>query len=101
MAVLIVATGCPASTNEFDVEVIYHLEGSPNLSGSGMAVTWLVPSAQKVVNGSTSLVESVISVVRQTVPAIRMLKDALSSDGGTRGVVQAALSGISRLAITN
>ncbi len=101
MAVLLATTGCPASANEFDVEVIYHLEGSPNLSGPAGSVTGLFPSAQKVVDGSTGVVESVISVVRQTVPAIRMLKDALSSDGGTRGIVQAALSGMSRLAITN
>ncbi len=101
MAVLLTVTGCPASTNEFDVELVYHLEGSPNLSGTGGPSTGLFPSAQKVVDGSTSVVESVISMVRRTVPAIRILRDALSTDGGTRGVVQAALSGMSRLAITN
>lgn len=94
MAVLLYATGLPANTNEFDIEVIYHLEGSPNTSGPGgypAAKMTLIPSAQQVLHGSTSLVESAISTVRRTVPLIRMAAEAVNRFGATRGVVQAAL----------
>ncbi len=98
MAILIYGSGMPAATNEFDVEVIYHLEGSPNLSSTSGAVTGIVPSAQKVLHGSTSVMESVISAVRTAIPAVRMLKTAATADGATKGIVQAAL-GMAKLAL--
>lgn len=90
-AVLLYATGLPASTNEFDVEVIYHLEGSPNVVSYGGGVTGLIPSAQNVVIGSTAIVETAIAKVRAAIPAIRQLTARESNDGGMMSYVEPAL----------
>ncbi len=91
MAIVYYATGLPASVNEFDIELVYHLEGSPNISGPGGSVTGLIPSSQQVLRGSTTLVENIVAGVRTAVPFVRMLTNSLSVDGMTRGIAQLAL----------
>lgn len=102
MAVAIWASGLPASTNEFDIEIIYHVEGSPNISGLAGAVAGLVPSSQAVVIGSSSVVEDVIAKVRLAGPMIKHLSGKESNSGGMMSYVTPALAlakGLSKMAI--
>jgi hypothetical protein len=75
LAVIIEGTGFVASSNEFDVELIYHLEGVPNMGASANA---LVPSSTRPVLGSLGLVEKTISAVRTIAPVIGQLATTLS-----------------------
>jgi hypothetical protein len=95
MAIAIAVNGCPALSNEFDVEVVYHLEGSPNTNSPSGPGSNVVPSAQQVLGGSTNTVERIISAVRQSVPIVTMLTNSAMADGATKGVVQAALAAAS------
>lgn len=83
VAVLISAVGCPVTTQAFDVEVVYHLEGTPNISSAAGGVSGLIPSAQAVVNGSTVLVDKALHDARSRGPPIRQTDRAR---GGTRAV---------------
>lgn len=76
-AFLVCATGLPASTQELDLEVVYHLEGTPNITSSGTAQ--LVPSSMRSVGGSTSLVESAISLASNVNTIYQYLKDPIHS----------------------
>ncbi len=97
MGVLLYASGLPESTNEFDVELIYHLEGSPNVADTSGGLTTPIPSSQKTLVGSTGMVEKFIATVRQTVPIVSHLVNSAFTDGGTRAVLQ----GVARLAARN
>lgn len=37
-SVVIAATGCPASTSMFDIEIVYHLEGTPFISATAASI---------------------------------------------------------------
>lgn len=75
VAVILSLTGGVASANDFDVEFIYHLEGTPNISGSNAGV--LVPSSMSAVRGSTSLIESVLSTVSMAVDAVKYIQNPM------------------------
>lgn len=79
MAVAIYATGLPASTNEFDIEIIYHLEGTPNLQ-SGTAFN-VVPSAQQVLHGSTDTIEKALKFVQTAGKVVSFMADPVKATG--------------------
>lgn len=64
IAILIVASGLPATSQAFDVDIVFHLEGSPNLSSASGAVAGLVPSSQAVLNGSAMTVDKALHEAR-------------------------------------
>lgn len=97
MAVAVGVVGCPGTANEFDVEVVYHLEGSPNTNNPGGPGSNVVPSSQQVLGGSTNTVERIIAAVRQSVPIVSFLTNSALADGATKGVVQAALSAVTAM----
>lgn len=74
VAVVIFASGMNATTNEFDIELVYHLEGLPNVGATGSAL--LVPSAAKSLTGDLSMVEKTLGIVRKAVPVIRQIASA-------------------------
>lgn len=84
MAVLISATGLPVTTQSFDVDVIYHLEGTPNLSAASGGVAGLIPSAQAVVNGSTMAVDKALHDARKLGSLVKMTS---GGKGATRRVM--------------
>lgn len=49
-AVYVYYTGGVAATSTFDLELIYHLEGKPNLSAGSQAVTGIVPSSSNMMS---------------------------------------------------
>lgn len=83
-------TGGPADTNEFDIELIYHLEGTPNV-GSATTGGAIVPSSQRVAMGSTHLVESVMSAIHTAGKIISAVQNpvqevlALAAGAGLKG----------------
>ena len=81
-AVLIYATGLPASTNEFDMELVYHLEGTPFV---GTAAS-LVPSSIRSTSGSTALVEKAIAVASTAKALFRYVRDPLNQAAGMRAL---------------
>lgn len=84
-ALIFFATGMPANTNEFDVEVVYHIEGTPNVVSAGVAGT-LVPSSMRQSIGDTHTVETLISAASAAWNLFKYIKDPLSSAGGTRAI---------------
>ncbi len=79
-AFIIHATGMPANTNEFDIELVFHIEGLPNITGT------LVPSAMRPVVGNTSIVERAISFASEAHRIITYIKDAVGAVSGTRAL---------------
>lgn len=62
--------------NVFDVDVVYHLEGTPNvLSISGSTTTTIAPSSQDVVVGSTQTVERELAAARNSGQSDRFRPD--------------------------
>lgn len=84
-AIIFALSGAPASTNELDVEVIYHLEGSPNIAGSlnGGA---LVPSSMRPAAGSTALVEKAISMASAARVVFQYITDPANVAAATRAM---------------
>lgn len=78
-AIRIYASGLPAATNEFDIELIYHLEGIPPIIGAG-----LYPSSITTTKGSSSLVESVLAAAHSAGSLIKMAAGEML--GGTSAV---------------
>ena len=79
------ATGMPALTNELDLEVVFHLEGTPNVVGAG-ATNALVPSAMRPALGSTNLVEKIISVASTANELFKYLRDPLVTSSGMKAL---------------
>jgi len=79
-AFLIYASGLPATSNPFDVEFVFHTEGVPNNAGST-----LVPSSQRVTQGSTSAVEKMIQLASRAASVINFVT------GGSAGAGTSAL----------
>ncbi len=84
-AFLIVATGMPASGQEFDIEIIYHLEGTPNMTGT-VSATALIPSSTRTTNGASWLVEKAISVAARAGNVVKFLTDPTNQAAATRAV---------------
>ena len=82
---VVFATGMPASTNEFDVELVYHLEGTPNVAGASPAAA-LIPSSMRPVIGSTSIVERVLAVASKAQNIVQFLKDPANVAAATRAM---------------
>ncbi len=80
-AAVILASGLPSSSNEFDIELIYHLEGTPNVNSTANS---LVPSSMRVAVGNTTLVEKVLSVASKVENLVGFLKDPLVLQTGTK-----------------
>lgn len=79
MAVALFATGMPASTQEFDMEYVYHMEGTPNISGSGGGQ--IVPSAAAPLVGSTAVVEKILSAAHIAGSVVSMLPNPVGGIG--------------------
>jgi len=88
-AFVIYGTGFNASTNEFDIELVYHLEGLPSVAASSTAL--LVPSATRALVGDTSTVERAIGYVRRAVPVIKAL--AMGAQAAFGGATKAITFG--------
>lgn len=84
-AMIIFATGMPASTNELDLEVVFHLEGTPNVVGAG-TTNALVPSAMRPALGSTNLVEKIVSVASTANELFKYLRDPLVTSSGMKAL---------------
>lgn len=84
-AFAIFATGLPVSTNEFDIELVYHLEGTPNVhNASGNPA--LVPSSMRPTIGSTSLVERVLAIASKATNVVQFLRDPTNIAAATRAM---------------
>lgn len=95
-AIAIYLNGAPATSNEFDVELIYHLEGTPTVQNTTFGA--LVPSSMRSTTGSTSLVEAVMTAAHTAGAIVRVVNDALTP-GATKPVMY-ALKASKRLALT-
>lgn len=84
-AVIFYASGLPQDSNEFDVEVVYHIEGTPNVVQVGPAGA-LVPSSMRPSVGSTDLVEKIISVASAAYNLYRFSRDPVNAISATRAV---------------
>lgn len=83
-AIIIYMTGAPANVNEIDAELVYHLEGTPNvIASAGQA---LVPSAMRAANGSTMLVERALAIASKVNSLIRFVKDPANVAAATRAL---------------
>lgn len=96
-AFLLYATGLPPSTQEFDLELVYHLEGEPNLGAIPTGGS-LVPSSMRVLHGSTSLVEQALSAAHTAGKVISMVNDPVGS--AIRGIAAAGKTGRGPLMLT-
>lgn len=84
-AMIFYATGMPATTNEFDVEIVYHIEGTPNVASYGVTGA-LMPSSMRSTSGSTHTVETIISAASAAWNLFKYIRDPLNSAGGTRAI---------------
>lgn len=84
-AMIFFATGMPANTNEFDVEVVFHIEGTPSVVTAGYSGA-LVPSSMRPSIGDTHTVETIISTCSAAWNLFKYIRDPLSSAGGTRAI---------------
>lgn len=80
-AVVIYATGMPPSTNEFDIDVIYHLEVTPNVFTN--STSSLVPSAMSSVPGDTSTLDRLNRAAKPYADRFRATAADLASSVGT------------------
>lgn len=87
-AFLIHATGMPIGTNEFDLEIIYHLEGTPNLTGTASAT--LAPSSMRHTIGNTPLLEKIIATSSIAGRLIRFATDPENRAAATKAVAWVA-----------
>lgn len=81
-AFLIYASGLPASTNEFDMEIVYHLEGVPQVNG----VSNLIPSSTRATSGSTAIVEKAIAVASAASNLFKYVRDPLNQAAAMRAL---------------
>lgn len=79
-AFVIYASGLPASTNEFDMEIVYHLEGVPQVNAS------LVPSSTRATSGSTAIVEKAIAVASAASNLFKYVRDPLNQAAAMRAL---------------
>ncbi len=84
-AIIIWASGLPTSGNAFDIEFIYHMEGTPNLASSNNYLQ-LVPSSMRSVTGSSALIEKCIGIASAASTLFQFVKDPLNAAAGTRAV---------------
>lgn len=84
-AFLISATGLPGLGQEFDIEIIYHLEGTPNMTGTASA-TALIPSSTRNTNGASWLVENAISIAARAGNVVKFFSDPTNQAAATRAV---------------
>lgn len=91
MAVAIVVTGAPPNVNEFDIELIYHLEGTPNTNAGGN--TTFVPSSARPSVGNTNIVEKLLSAAHTASNIVSMVADPV---GAAVGLTKAVAFGNGR-----
>ncbi len=90
-AILFYLSGGNASVNDFDVDIIYHLEGTPNLTASTGAQ--MTPSSLRVEHGSTQTVEKALSVAHAAVNVVRTVAAPSSNAAAIGGaLMRAAIS---------
>jgi hypothetical protein len=80
---LIFANGLPASSNEFDVDIIMHIEATPNLS---QVSGGLVPSGMDSAPGSTTTLESILARAKPITDTFRAGLQGALNNGGTNAV---------------
>lgn len=80
MAVMIQFSGGQPSANEFDIEYIYHLEGTPNsTSADGGA---LIPSSARASTGNSFTVENVIAAAHMAGRVISHIANPVARTAG-------------------
>jgi hypothetical protein len=84
-AFVLYATGLPASGQEFDIELVYHLEGTPNVAGPGGSLS-LIPSAMRPTTGSTTLVEKALAAATTLGKIITYVTDPANTAAAMRAV---------------
>ena len=84
-AMIFYATGMPPNTNEFDVEIVFHIEGTPNIASAGVTGA-LMPSSMRSTAGSTHTVETLIAAASAAWNLFKYVRDPLNSAGGTRAI---------------
>ena len=84
-AIVLYLSGAPATTNEIDVELVYHIEGTPNITGSGYGGQ-LVPSAMRPAVGSTNLVEKALAMASKANVLFQFIRDPANVAAATRAL---------------
>lgn len=84
-AFIIAASGLPATSNEFDIEYIYHLEGTPNMTGV-VTPCVLVPSSTRNTDGASWLVEAAVSAAAKAGSLIQFITDPANQGAATRAI---------------
>lgn len=79
-AFIIYASGLPNSTNEFDLEIVYHLEGVPQVNSN------LVSSSSRATSGSTAIVEKAIAVASAASNLFKYVRDPLNQAAAMRAL---------------
>ncbi len=83
-AVLFCISGAPAATNELDVEIVYHLEGTPNIASANSGQ--LIPSSMRPSAGSTALVEKAMAVASAASVVFQYITDPANVTAATRAL---------------
>lgn len=84
-AFIIAASGMPPNSNEFDIELIYHLEGTPNMV-SGNRQNSLIPSSTRNTNGASWLVETAVSFASKAGALVKFISDPANQAAATRAI---------------
>lgn len=91
--VLLYVTGMPASSNEFDLDVVYHIECVPNVSWN--TTTGFTPSGADASVGTTQQTETILSSMKRHTDRFFSGASSILSEGSTRGI-QAITSPLGR-----
>jgi hypothetical protein len=81
---LIFANGLPASSNEFDVDIIMHIEATPNLNT--VSSGGLIPSGMDSAPGSTTTLETILARAKPITDTFRGGLQSALNNGGTNAV---------------
>lgn len=80
---LLYGSGLPATSNEFDVDIILHIEGTPNLN---LTTTALIPSGMDAAPGSTTTLESILARAKPFTDTFRQGARMAMNNAGTTAV---------------
>jgi hypothetical protein len=81
--VVIYASGLPQNSNEFDLDVIYHIEATPNLNTSSVQ---LIPSGMDSAPGSTNTTETILAKAKRHTDAFIAGADRALGSLGTQAL---------------
>jgi hypothetical protein len=80
---IIYASGMPVNSNEFDIDIIMHIEGTPNLNAN---TSPFIPSGMDAAPGSTTTLESVLARSKPYTDAFRTGARMAMNNIGTTAV---------------